>query len=149
MVTTGGLPLAGVELKRFWAGRYVDTLNRQVKQFLKDHRGKITDTYVPPQGGYMRFVDAPQSDPPDEWSLLLDDIAHNFRSCLDHLAWQLAIARLRLAVITSFWEAWPRSGVVRAAQTARTYKARDALSEGSRRWRRRPILVLRSAHLPL
>jgi HSP90 family molecular chaperone len=45
--------------------------------------------------------------------------------------------------------AWARSGVVRAAQTARTYKARDALSEGSRRWRRRPILVLRSAHLPL
>jgi hypothetical protein len=57
--------------------------------------------------------------------------------------------RLRLVVITSFWEAWARSGVVRAAQTARTYKARDAPSEGSRRWRRRPILVLRSAHLPL
>jgi hypothetical protein len=85
MVTTGGFPLAGVELKRFWAGRYVDTLNRQVKQFLKDHRGKITDTYVPPQGGYMRFVDAPQSDPPDEWSQLLGDNATTSDHALTNL----------------------------------------------------------------
>jgi hypothetical protein len=79
-------------------------------------------------------------------------------SCVAVTGSAVSVTRQRGAVPTTagsgcgyyfIWEAWARSGVVRAAQTARTYKARDAPSEGSRRWRRRPILVLRSAHLPL
>jgi hypothetical protein len=84
-------PLVGAQLKAYWAGKDVDTLHKEIGAFLKEDARRILDKYEPQLGAYVRYV-FPGSDARTEWSLLLGDIAHNYRSCLDHIAWQLAIA---------------------------------------------------------
>ncbi len=83
-------PLDGARLKFDRGGVHVDMLRKDVGCFLKQHTRRVTDKYDAKAGRYVRHVQA--SPTPPQWSVLLGEIAHNFRSCLDHIAWQLAIA---------------------------------------------------------
>lgn len=83
-------PLDGARLKFDRGCEHVDTLHECVRRYLKENARGVLDKYEPQLGGYVRMIEGPAIPP--EWSVLLGEIAHNFHSCLDHVAWQLAIA---------------------------------------------------------
>jgi hypothetical protein len=82
-------PLDGPILKLQRAEAHLQTLNREVARFLEGHP-------------YHAFIDFDSHDiqvkgnvlypPPTECATVIGDTLHNFRSALDHLAWQLVIA---------------------------------------------------------
>src|SRR5712691_3773434 len=84
-------PLTSAQLKFDRACEHVDCLHKAVRDFLSDKETyRVLDQYEPETGGYARYLEAAKTPP--QFSLLIGDAAHNFRSCLDHIAWQLAIA---------------------------------------------------------
>jgi hypothetical protein len=84
-------PLSGAQLKYDRGSKHVNTLHEEVARFMDKDARRILEKYKPDTGSYERQIIEGAPTPP-EWSLLLGEIAHNFRSCLDHIAWQLAIA---------------------------------------------------------
>ena len=85
-------PLDGAQLKFDRACEHVDSLHDQIRAFLnEEHTHRVLDKFQPQTGGYVRQIIQGAPTCPT-WSILLGEIAHNFHSCLDHIAWQLAIA---------------------------------------------------------
>lgn len=96
-------PLVGAMLKAHWAGKYVDALHKEINTFLDKDTHGVVEKFHPEVGMYVRFIQAP-GDTRDEWSLMVGDIAHNYRSCLDHIAWQLAIAASQSGNPEDYWK---------------------------------------------
>lgn len=87
-----GHPLDSAQLKFNRACKHLDCLHDQARMFLnKEQTQRVLDKFQPETGGYVRQIMGGAPTPP-EWSLLLGEIAHNFHSCLDHIAWRFAIA---------------------------------------------------------
>jgi hypothetical protein len=87
-----GHPLDGAQLKFDRACEHVDCLHAQVRAFLnKEHTQRVLDEFQPQTGGYVRQIIDRAPTPPG-WSILIGEIAYNFNSCLDHIAWQFAVA---------------------------------------------------------
>jgi hypothetical protein len=82
-------PLDGARLKFDRGCEHVDTLHDQIPCFLKEHSHRVADQFQPQTGSHDRHIYGKLTPP--LWSILLGEIGHNFRSSLDHIAWQLAI----------------------------------------------------------
>ncbi len=84
-------PLHGFRLKLNRAQAYADVLNREIDAWFMRHPYEIFGQYEPgPPERYVfraRFLEVP----PSEWGLILGDFAHNARSALDHLAYQVVM----------------------------------------------------------
>ena len=88
--------LVGIDLKLRWAEHHLDLVDSAARQFVEH------DLHVAPSHGKFDFNeewqeilwDGLQATPP--WlSLMLGDFAHNARSALDHLIWELVPAAER------------------------------------------------------
>ena len=84
-------PLTSAQLKFDRGCEHLNALHKAIGLFLANKKTySVLDEYDPQTQGYVRFLEA--APVPDEVSLLIGDAGHNFRSCLDHIAWQLAAA---------------------------------------------------------
>ncbi len=81
-------PLFGCRLKLRRANEHLLNLNRAIEGFLERNPYVIVDKFDPETGDYLLWVRV-RENTPLEWSTLIGDIVHNFRTALDHLAWQL------------------------------------------------------------
>jgi hypothetical protein len=85
-------PLADLRLKLNRANTHLETLNGEIDAWFKRHPYGVTGKYEPgpPEQYilYLRFFEPP----PLEWGILIGEFAHNCRSALDYLAWQLVKA---------------------------------------------------------
>jgi len=101
-------PLTSAQLKFDRGCEHLNALHKAIGLFLANKKTySVLDEYAPaPQTqGYVRFLEA--APVPDEVSLLIGDAGHNFRnfrSCLDHIAWQLAAAENAKGNITDHWK---------------------------------------------
>jgi hypothetical protein len=70
---------------------YLDTLDQDIKDWIKKQGTTPFLVKRHAQTNYYRvwFVGAP--DPPEAWDLLISDCLHNMRSALDNLAYELAL----------------------------------------------------------
>jgi hypothetical protein len=72
---------------------HTQTLEMEVDAFAataRDHPVATFRTeYIPKRHGVALVTDSILNPVPAKWGLLLGDIANNYRSCLDHLAWAL------------------------------------------------------------
>lgn len=85
-------PLASARLKLKRANLHAGTLKREAIRFLKAHPqptflGKFNTDFT----RYVIHISTGYPDPPDLLSLLIGDAIHNYRSALDHVAWQLVL----------------------------------------------------------
>jgi hypothetical protein len=82
-------PLHGFRLKLNRAQAYAKALHSEVDAWFMRHPYEVFGQYEPgPPEEYVfkaRFLELP----PSEWGLILGDFAHNARSALDHLAYQV------------------------------------------------------------
>lgn len=82
-------PLHGYRLKLNRASGHLEKLKAEIQPWLDQHPYGIVGKYEPgpPEQYVFRFrVFDP---PPDHWSLLIGEFAHQARSALDHLVWAL------------------------------------------------------------
>jgi hypothetical protein len=89
-------PLEGVRLKLGRADEHLNRLNDEMRDRFDDQTYRVrekTDTRRADK--IIEVLDPPETDP--QWGLLIGDFAHNLRSSLDHLAWQLALLNKRAA----------------------------------------------------
>jgi hypothetical protein len=82
------LESARLKLKR--ANLHAGTLKRETRRFLNAYekptfRGQFEANFT----RYVIYVKTGYPDPPDSFSVIFGDALHNYRSALDHLAWQL------------------------------------------------------------
>jgi hypothetical protein len=82
--------LDGARLKFKRGSKHVNALHTSIDRFINKDARRVLEKYEPQAGRYERHIIEGAPTPPN-WSILLGEIAHNFRSCLDHIAWQLAI----------------------------------------------------------
>ena len=83
-------PLASATLKLKRANLHAGTLKRETRRFLNAHekptfRGQFEANFT----RYVVYVRTGYPDPPDSFAVIFGDAIHNYRSALDHLAWQL------------------------------------------------------------
>ena len=81
-------PLAGprVRLLHCW-----DLLQQEINGFRMNVRYEVEVGSLDDSGEYHSLLVRPSSEPPLQWSVLIGDIAHNLRSSLDGLVWQLVL----------------------------------------------------------
>lgn len=76
------------------ANRQIASLQRGFQSFFKDNLYEIgVAEFNPKTSDYSLRVKSGPEDFPVEWPLLIGEIAHNLRSALDGLAWQLALLK--------------------------------------------------------
>lgn len=85
-------PLDGVWARLGWADQHADALKYLIGQFLDHDPYRIVSEQDPHTGECLLRAQVLKPPPTIEWGLRLGDILHNFRSALDHLVWQLALA---------------------------------------------------------
>jgi len=81
--------LTGVHLKLARAKEHFETYKRLIRG-LSDNNATYARQQYNKELGRYEWVVADDWAIPDECSLIIGDCLHNARSCLDHLAWQLA-----------------------------------------------------------
>lgn len=113
-------PLADFRLKLNRANSHLDSLKGEIDAWLKRHPYGVTGKYDPgpPEKYilYLRFFEPI----PQEWGLLIGEFAHNARSALDYLAWQLVKAnnktptrRTQFPIVFAPWDWCGRWGAQR------------------------------------
>jgi hypothetical protein len=82
-------PLHGFRLKYNRANAYAIALKAEIDSWFKRQPYETFGVYEPPDQYVfrVRFFE----HPPPEWGVILGDFAHNARSALDHLAYQLVL----------------------------------------------------------
>lgn len=83
-------PLFGCDLKLRRVQHHLDTLQDALDGFLESKPYEIVNESHPKSAQYVLWTKV-REQPPPEWSPIIGDIVHNWRSTLDHLAWQLVI----------------------------------------------------------
>ncbi len=78
-------------LKFGWAMEHLKLLDQEVRGWLALDGNEIRDDLDPITGEHLIWLEL-KVPIPDTWGLKTGDIAHNFRSSLDHLAYSLMIA---------------------------------------------------------
>jgi hypothetical protein len=84
-------PLTGPREKLRRAAIHMDDLRGQVHEFGRQNQNKIVVAELEPCGEYYALRAHVPAQPPIQWGTLIGDIAHNLRSALDALMWQLII----------------------------------------------------------
>jgi hypothetical protein len=64
-----------------------------IQQFLNTHPYKVVPEADPKTSHHIVFRTSVREQPPLEWGPIIGDVAHNWRSTLDHIAWQLVKVR--------------------------------------------------------
>src|SRR5438034_3145826 len=85
--------MSGCRAKLRRAEHHLEALTAEITAFEQNHAARVTVKRDAQQQAYLFHAwDVAEPDP--EWGLLIGDCAHNARSALDHLAYQLAILHL-------------------------------------------------------
>ncbi|HEX6665787.1 MAG TPA: hypothetical protein VF081_04260 [Solirubrobacterales bacterium] len=84
--------LAGCEAKLDRAEDLRAQLEKEVETFFKENAPWVDGDWRPKKREYALIARVPK-EPPLHWGVLLGDWAHNLRSALDHLMWQLVLLR--------------------------------------------------------
>lgn len=85
-------PLNGPRLKIRRAESEIQALRRADESFMKDSEYHIVKAEFNPKTGKYVYRVRTSSEPPDpEWGVWIGEIAHNLRSALDSLVYQLAL----------------------------------------------------------
>lgn len=154
-------PLADFRLKLNRANGHREALKREIEAWFEQRPYGVIGKYKPgPPEQYvlsLRFFEPP----PQEWGLLIGEFAHNARSALDYLAWQLVKANGKLPTrFTQFpiiqspfdWPGRQGAGRLRGAsdrhiemvERLQPYHRRDSLDGASfgrlTRWHPLPFL---------
>jgi hypothetical protein len=85
-------PLSGPFEKLRRAAVRIQDLDRQIDEFRFENKYGIVVSELEPCGEYYALRAVAKSEPPLEWGVIVGEIAHNLRSALDNLMWQLIIA---------------------------------------------------------
>jgi hypothetical protein len=83
-------PLDGYAWKRLRARQHFDALHDAINGFLTTHPFHLFTEFDPTTVRYLVKARV-QEEPPFSISILVGDCLYNFRSALDHLAWQLVV----------------------------------------------------------
>ena len=89
--------MRGPSLKLLRAKQQIQALQLEVRQFTEDRDyafGIAEDTQTREGVAYVYF----SKQPPDNWSVVIGEIIHDLRSCLDHIVYQLALRHSRQAM---------------------------------------------------
>jgi hypothetical protein len=88
------LPVAlhGVRLKVDRACEHLEAYEDALPGFRKSQPCRCADESDPDTGDKVWRVQGQPIPPPFHWNAIVGDCLHNFRSALDHLAWQLVLA---------------------------------------------------------
>ena len=86
-------PLDGVWLKVRRGRRHMNEANRLIKLFRKSKPYSIREDFDRQTGDKLYIVNDDIKPVPPRLSAIVGDALFNFRSALDHLAWQLVIAK--------------------------------------------------------
>jgi hypothetical protein len=84
-------PLHGFRLKLNRAQAYAKALHAEVDAWFMRHPYEVFGQYEPGSPEKYVFKARFLELPPSEWGLILGDFAHNARSALDHLAYQVVM----------------------------------------------------------
>lgn len=80
----------GAWLKWAWAKAHAHTLQANINAFGRDPKTGLTlGTYYDAKRHRIEIIVVELDDLPIAWSVVIGDIAHNYRSCLDQIAWAL------------------------------------------------------------
>ena len=84
-----GVPLPlGIRLKIERAQEHVNTLEREIAAYREGRHYEFAGDFdSKPKHCLVRFHLL--EHPEERWGVILGDVAHNYRSALDHIAWQL------------------------------------------------------------
>jgi hypothetical protein len=85
-------PFDSAWLKWAWASLKAEALEGEITAFTDDLGGnpflRVRTEYQPKRHAFAVIITG-VIPLPDHWGLLLGDVAHNFRSSLDHVAWEI------------------------------------------------------------
>lgn len=102
-----GHPLDGVQAKIDRAKEHFEELKTVVEDFKAATTQRVVFSFDAASGKYVGDVKIPEH-PPLKWPVVVGDVAHNLRSSLDHLAYQLEILAGRKpdrkTAFPVFWE---------------------------------------------
>ena len=91
-------------LKWFWANVHTKTLEGEVNSWIQEVKGQTSvlarGRYEPKRHCIVVYAEEILTPFPVRWGLRLGDIAHAYRSCLDHVAWALVQRGSRGATLT-------------------------------------------------
>ena len=123
----------GAWLKWAWAKAHAQTLQANVNAYGRDQKTGLTlGAYYDPKRHRIEVVVAEIDDLPVAWSVVIGDIAHNYRSCLDQIAWAL-VTRGRTPPDTLTYEQQGRVGFPIYTKRKRFNKALARQLPGVRR----------------
>ena len=70
---------------------HLNALHRSIEYFIKNYPYNVTQNNQNNIEGYQEYFIQRKGVIPKKWGLLVGDFAHNLRSSLDYLAWQINI----------------------------------------------------------
>jgi len=85
--------ITGARLKAERAGVHFKELEAQARLFLEANPCAPSRHLDPEDFNYIIYDFPPQPATPDNLAIVLGDVAHNLRSALEHIAWNLALQR--------------------------------------------------------
>ena len=71
---------------------HAESFNEQARAFLEEKPYAVSVEAEPERGKYVYRISVRQDFPSETLEPILGDAVHNYRSALDHVAWQLAVA---------------------------------------------------------
>jgi len=74
------------------AQRHLDAVTREIRDWIDRHTPLPSEVFDPDTGEHVVSFQLPAPIPHDVLGPLIGDVLHNFRSALDHLAYELAVA---------------------------------------------------------
>jgi hypothetical protein len=86
---TVGDPLEGPRLKWEGAVRNLEAIKGKVAEFIESEPHRVTIKFEPEAGCHVARM-AIGEEPDPQLGIMVGEFVHNLRSCLDHIAWQVA-----------------------------------------------------------
>jgi hypothetical protein len=83
-------PLAGVQAKLERASEHLNALGEETNAFFNGHPYEVRGEFEPDSSSYVFRLEVIE-EPPARLGAILGDFAHNCRSALDHVVWQLVL----------------------------------------------------------
>jgi hypothetical protein len=122
-------PLDDPRLKISWANKHFKALQDEVERFLDSHPYGVITELDEKTGKYILRAKI-NAEPPVEWGLVIGDIAHNLRSALDHLIWQLCLLQTSKPHKRAEFPIFLEAGRYNATRISQLTPRQKALIEG-------------------
>ncbi len=81
--------MVGPRLKWEGAVRNLEGIKGKVAEFAESDPHRVTVKFEPDAGCHIARIDI-REEPDPQLGVMVGEFVHNLRSCLDHIAWQLA-----------------------------------------------------------